>query len=246
MILTGETMCDPCNSYDYKNFQDDFAFVFQDLEPYEFMDSGVNRGDERILCCGDNYINFNTLITQSLSVITTVEEFEDFIASELIDVKNRQTLSSYPTLRALYDRYMGSYFYTNNNSSAFDYITIDQFAELLDNYWVDIVEQVIPATTIWGSVKKYSNTVFDTQKYKYKKYSTLLNTNPFVGINVPSPINGSNGQNIDVNFTTVNIKLSENGFKKIIVTEPIIGDKIWISQMNSSNEFVGTVNIIGG
>jgi hypothetical protein len=31
------------------------------------------------------------------------------------------------------------------------------------------VEQVIPATTIWGSVKVYGNTIFDQQKFQYKK-----------------------------------------------------------------------------
>jgi hypothetical protein len=41
---------------------------------------------------------------------------------------------------------------------------MDQFAGLIGDYWVDIVEQVIPATTLWGSTKIYSNSVFDTQK----------------------------------------------------------------------------------
>jgi hypothetical protein len=41
---------------------------------------------------------------------------------------------------------------------------------------VDIVEQVIPATTLWEVLK--SNSVFDTQKFKYRSYTTLLG-NPF-------------------------------------------------------------------
>jgi len=244
-ILTGETICNPCVYVPaFKEFQDGISFEFQDGISYEFQNGGVNSGDRESICCGDT-INFNTLITQSLSAITTVEEFEIFITSELIDVKNRQTLSSYPTLRALYDRYMDSYFYTSNNSSAFDYITIDQFAKLLDNYWVDIVEQVIPSTTIWGSVKKYSNTAFDTQKLKYKRYSTLFNENPFSGIQVPSPIYGTRGQSTNVDYSIVTIKQVDGGFKKVDISEPIFGNKIWVSQMNSSNEYIGTVNIIG-
>ena len=40
--------------------------------------------------------------------------------------------------------------------------------------WTDIIEQVVPATTIWGSVKIYSNTIFDQQKFKYKNGSLFI------------------------------------------------------------------------
>ena len=121
-------------------------------------------------CCdGDSSLDYTTLMTKSLSDITTVEDFEYYLNSELIDVKSRKVLSGYPTLRALYDRYTNSADYCPTTSSAFDYEQIDQFAHLIDSYWVDIVEQVIPATTIWGSVKIYGNTMFDQQKFEYKR-----------------------------------------------------------------------------
>ena len=81
-------------------------------------------------------------MTQPLSAVTTVEEFDYYLSSELIDVKSRKTLSGYPTLRALYDRYTNSTDYCTTTSSAFDYTQIDKFASLIDSYWVDIVEQV--------------------------------------------------------------------------------------------------------
>ena len=128
-------------------------------------------------CCGDDFtIDFNQLLTQPLSDVKTVEEFEYYLSSELIDAKSRKTLSGYPTLRALYDRYTNSAMYTNTTSSAFDYIKIDKFASLIDSYWVDIVEQVVPATTIWGSVKIYGNTIFDQQKFQYRKGSLFTCT----------------------------------------------------------------------
>lgn len=127
--------------------------------------------------CGDDCtIDFNQLLTQPLSAVTTVEEFDYYLSSELIDVKSRKTLSGYPTLRALYDRYTNSTDYCTTTSSAFDYTQIDKFASLIDSYWVDIVEQVIPATTIWGSVKVYGNTIFDQQKFQYKKGSLFTCT----------------------------------------------------------------------
>ena len=127
--------------------------------------------------CGDDCtIDFNQLLTQPLSDVKTVEEFEYYLSSELIDAKSRKTLSGYPTLRALYDRYTNSTDYCATTSSAFDYTQIDKFASLIDSYWVDIVEQVIPATTIWGSVKIYGNTIFDQQKFQYKKGSLFTCT----------------------------------------------------------------------
>jgi hypothetical protein len=67
--------------------------------------------------CGDNQIDFDYLLTSSLSTVDTVEEFGNLILSELIDAKDRKTLSGYPTLRALYDRYLNSTKYCGTESS---------------------------------------------------------------------------------------------------------------------------------
>jgi len=122
------------------------------------------------LCCGDNFtVDFNELMTEPLSGATTNEQFDEYLTTELIDAKDRKTLSAYATLRALYDRYMHSSLYTGVQSSAYDYAKMEGIANMVGTYWVDVIEQVIPATTIWGSVKIYSNTMFDQQKFTYKK-----------------------------------------------------------------------------
>ena len=45
----------------------------------------------------------------------------------------------------------------------------------IGDYWLDLVEQLVPATTIWegcdNSGKIYRNTIFDQNKYPYRKYS---------------------------------------------------------------------------
>jgi hypothetical protein len=246
--LTGITTCLPCiEECGNKSFQDDACYDFMDNEVYDFMDGATtgNTSDfNHSNCCGDSFIDFQSLLTRQLSAVTTVEDFEYFLTSELIDVKNRQTLSSYPTLRALYDRYMNSGLYCNTNSSRFDYVTMDQFASLVGNYWVDIVEQVIPATTIWGSVKIYSNTIFDQQKFKYKSYSTLLCGNPFSGESVPSPINGVDGMCVDVSVITTPIIIGTDDTLKLKSPISSICDSICIAQMNSNSEFIGTITII--
>ena len=242
-LLTGITMCDPCG---YKQFQDGIFFEFMDGQYYDFEDQTFG-GNEQSTCCGDNFIDFNALMTQPLSSVTVVEDFEYFLTSELIDAKNRKTISGYATLRALYDRYLNSYGFCGNYSAGFNYMTMSQFATLVGNYWVDIVEQVIPSTTIWGSVKVYSNTIFDQQKFKYRSYTSNFCGNPFYKEIITSPIYGISGVcvNVDVSLTTINIPVT-TGTTITIPPAPTTCNAVCIAQMNAGSEFVGTVAIVAG
>ena len=249
-ILTGITYCNPCaETCGSKQFEDGSCFEFMDGQEYDFMDATGSTnmiGYNGSYCCGDNQINFVELLTQPLSGITTIDGFEDLITSELIDAKNRQTISGYATLRALYDRYLNTYPYCGNNSNAYTYLTMDQFANLIGNYWVDIVEQVVPATTIWGSVKIYSNTIFDQQKFKYKSYTSLFCNNPFSGQTVSSPINGTSGACTDVSVTLTSVYSPSTGSTIINFTPPISCSTICQAQMNVGSEFIGNVYVLGG
>ncbi len=229
--------CDPCSCLN-KQFQDDECFSFQDSVPYNFMDDNIIGGKG---CCGD-MIDFNKIKTTPLSAITTLQDFKYFISTELIDAKSRQTILGYGTLKALYDRYLNSSLYCSNTSSSFSYMTIENFAKLVGDYWSDIVEQVIPATTIWGSVKIYSNTIFDQQKFKYKSYSTLFGGNPYSGKIVSSPINGEYGICQGVSVVSVPIDISNTGITIGIGDGKY--DQVCLSQMNYGSEFIGSVKVI--
>jgi hypothetical protein len=188
--------------------------------------------------CGDNRINFEELLTEPLSGISSIEDFEYIITSELIDAKDRQTLSSYPTLRALYDRYMNSSGYCSTNSSRFDYDKMNKFAGLVGNYWVDLIEQVIPSTTIWGSTKIYTNTIFDNQKFKYKPYSLHFGDNAYGSVKVLSPCVGV--QYVDSNTTTLVGDLADTvQFRD--KADVHLYNRVYIIQNNSGSEFIGMV-----
>jgi len=187
--------------------------------------------------CGDANIDVQGLLTQPLSAITTIEDFEYYMTSELIDVKSRQTLSSYPTLRLLYDRYMNSLNFCKTNSSKFNYYSIDKFANLIGNYWTDLIEQVIPATTIWGSTKVYTNTIFDGQKFKYKNNTLLFGTPNFK--NVLSPATGAT---CDVEINTTVLKGSDSVYK---LYDEHTFTTAYAIQMNSGSEFIGLINVVG-
>jgi hypothetical protein len=243
-ILTGVTYCDPCTDCGNKQFQDEDCFQFQDKPIYEFMDGNFidTESNSNAVCCGDDTINFIELLTTDPVTVKTVENFESLMVSEFIDAKNRKVLSSYPTLRAIYERYLNSNRFCGTISSAFDYATMDQFANLIGSYWVDIIEQVIPATSIWGSVRVYTNTIFDEQKFKYKSYSTLTCGNKFFGATVPSPINSTTGicTGIEVHLTTITNK-TDTGFEPTKI--PNTCNQICLAQMNWGSEFIGTVSI---
>jgi hypothetical protein len=62
-----------------------------------------------------------------------------------------------------------------------------EFMDKIGDYWLDLLEQVVPATTIWegcdNSGKIYRNTIFDNNKFNYKRYS--LN---FIDVEVDCPL----------------------------------------------------------
>ena len=220
----------PANTQTYTNtnyLNPNFPSVYWDSVTNKCMSrkGRLDYSSENNDCCnGDESVNFSELMTQPLSAVTTIEDFEYYLSSELIDAKSRKVLSGYPTLRALYDRYTNSSDYCPTTSSAFDYTKMDQFAHLIDSYWVDIVEQVVPATTIWGSVKIYGNTMFDQQKFEYKKGSlfTCIDTNIEYDYIV-------NENNVGVDIQTL-------GSKPIYKCTGV-----YMKQMDNGSEFIGNV-----
>lgn len=118
---------------------------------------------------GCTTVDLDKFLTTDLPNINNVDEFRKAVNSELIDVKNRQTLNSYPTLRLLYERYLGNCGYYDKPFHKFTYDTMNTFIDLIGKHWVDLAEQFVPATTIWGATDVYRNTVFHQQKHKYRK-----------------------------------------------------------------------------
>lgn len=198
--------------------------------------SGTTNPSPCTPSCGDNGIILSALTTTDIKNTTTLETFEDTLVSELTDAKNRKILSGYPTLRAVYDRYMNATEYGLPASNEFDYDKMEKFTGLIKSYWDDLIEQVVPATTLWGSVKVYTNTMFDQQKFKYRSYTSLFSENQFENNNVPSPINGTSGQCETVEVVTTLIPARRGGRK--------IYGSLCIAQMNYGSEFIGNVQII--
>lgn len=197
--------------------------------------------------CGDVGIDLNSNLTTPLTEVNTVEEFESIIYSELIDAKNRQSITAYPVLRLLYERYLNSDSCLIK-SNGYNYDTMQNISALVGNYWVDLIEQFVPATAIWGSTLVYRNSVFDTQKYAYKSNTLFLCEDPSNGF----PFSAMSK---DCNVDVTKIKLTSD-------TPPQSGSTpfdstnffscelhnncecVWTMTNNCSPEFIGRV--IGG
>lgn len=185
-------------------------------------------------------VDLNDLVTTPLSSATTVKKFKEIICSELIDAKSHKVMNGYPILDVIYDRYKNSELYCSTKSSAFNYDSMIDFAGLVGNYWVDLIEQVIPSTALWGSTYVYSNTIFDKQKFNYKRYSLFTCDEP-----TSFPFSAI-GENLNVDVVKTNVSIPESNFSDCVEpsgnTETCSG--VWNMQYNDGSEFIGTVKVV--
>ena len=167
---------------------------------------------------------------------TPVEEIVDGVdlLNQLIDVKTRKTLRGYPLVELLYHRYVNSQEHCGVKSNALSTESVEVFVDLVASFWTEIIEQVVPATTIWGSSLQHSNSVFGSDKYAYKR-STLNLCTP-LNFEAPSPTSGINN-NVDVITVDVTDDMQLNTPKEC--------SGAYIIQTNDGSEFLGTVTIVG-
>lgn len=202
-----------------------------------------STGQTQTTSCGDLGVNINNQLISDIDEMSTVNDFHNIIRTELIDVKSRKTISGYPLLKVIYDRYRNS-FQGSTTSSAYEYLAMNKFVKLVGDYWVDLIEQVIPSTALWGSTHKYSNTIFDTQKFKYKKY-TLKTCNSPSNIMFPSPTESFLTGDVEVSITDI-INPEYTGPNCLTPTGlTTTCDYLYIEQINDGSEFIGSVTIVG-
>ncbi len=107
------------------------------------------------------------------STINVKEVFDELVSSNLIDAKNRQVISGYPMLQLFYLLYLNANNCGKDLTGKLTYNSLFEFMDKIGDYWLDLLEQVVPATTIWegcdNSGKIYRNTVFDQNKYAYRR-----------------------------------------------------------------------------
>jgi len=206
-----------------------------------YTSRGYNRQN-----LGTNFYYGSSLSGAGFTVsATTFAQYIDKLKTNFINVKNRKTIGgggfgfqpnwpAYPTLRNLYESYVsggtsstvlgtGVQVVNNIGSNKLDYENMIGFMSKIEPYWTPLVEQFIPSTTIIGLGTKYSNTVFDKQKYVYRhgQHSTMeiedisnstMLTNPFPAYD---PAGGP--------YDTLNNNTGSQWYNKTVVYSRTIG-----------------------
>lgn len=97
----------------------------------------------------------------------TFNEFIRQVTIKYINVKNRKVIRNYPTLSKIYWDYL-----TLTKAAGSKQISIQKslsFLNKFDTYWLKLIKQFVPATTILTAGKKIQNSIFNSSKHKYKQ-----------------------------------------------------------------------------
>ena len=106
----------------------------------------------------------------------TFFEFAQTFWRNMINVRNRQYITDgktggYPTLQSIYWKYLESEQTINIPNDNFTYQTMINYVHGLGDYWIRLIEQMVPATTIWNTGVKYENSIFHRQKFVWRRQS---------------------------------------------------------------------------
>ena len=104
----------------------------------------------------------------------TFFEFAQTFWHNMINVRNRQFITDgktggYPTLQSIYWSYLESQQLAGIQNDNFTYQTMIDYVNGLGTYWIRLIEQMIPATTIWTTGTKLENSIFHRQKFVWRR-----------------------------------------------------------------------------
>jgi hypothetical protein len=104
----------------------------------------------------------------------TFFEFSQTFWQNMINVRNRQYISDgktggYPTLQSIFWKYIESEQTVGLPNNQYTYQKLIDYVVGLGPYWLKLVEQMVPATTIWQGGVKFENSVLNKQKFVYRR-----------------------------------------------------------------------------
>lgn len=104
----------------------------------------------------------------------TFFEFAQTFWRNMVNTRNRQFITDgktggYPTLQSIYWRYLESLTEAGIPNNNYTYQTMIDFVNGMGDYWIRMVEQMVPATTIWTTGVKLENSIFHRQKFVWRR-----------------------------------------------------------------------------
>jgi hypothetical protein len=133
-------------------FSDDKGIPFSPVYPKNFSNQKI-------------YLNPNR---------QTFFEFAQVFWRRMINTRDRLYINDgktggYPTLQSVFWKYLESQNIAGLENNQFTYQKMIDYVNGLGDYWIRLVEQMIPATTIWRSGIKYENSILHRQKFVYRR-----------------------------------------------------------------------------
>jgi len=104
----------------------------------------------------------------------TFFEFAQTFWTNMINVRNRMYITDgktggYPTLASVFWKYIQTNQAVCIPFDDFTYQKLIDYVEQIGDYWIQLIEQMVPATTIWDTGIKYENSIFHRQKFVYRR-----------------------------------------------------------------------------
>jgi len=104
----------------------------------------------------------------------TFFEFYQTFWENMINTRNRQYITDgktggYPTLQSIWWKYILSEQTVGLPNNKYTYQKLIEYVEGIGPYWMKLLDQMIPATTIWQGGLKYENSVLHKQKFVYRR-----------------------------------------------------------------------------
>jgi len=104
----------------------------------------------------------------------TFFEFSQTFWQNMINTRNRQYITDgktggYPTLQSIWWKYIESEQTVGLPNNKYTYQKLIDYVNGIGPYWTKLVEQMVPATTIWNGGVRLENSIFHKQKFVYRR-----------------------------------------------------------------------------
>lgn len=134
--------------------------------------------------------------------IDTFYEFSRTFWRNMINARSRQyssdgKTSGYVTLESIFWKYLTMYEDVGIQNNNFTYQKMIEYVNGIGSYWIDLVEQFIPASTIWNTGTNYENSIFHRQKFIYRRQVGCRDISQYIPApEVVTPQNPTAPQNV--------------------------------------------------
>ena len=104
----------------------------------------------------------------------TFFEFSQTFWENMINTRNRQFITDgktggYPTLQSIWWKYIQQLQLNGTVNNQYTYQKLIDYLNGIGPYWMKLVDQMIPATTIWNGGNKFENSILHRQKFVYRR-----------------------------------------------------------------------------